>query len=80
MLCLCMPRQLGVIAREVMSLDEMRSASPVDKAEQCPSEALHETGCGGLAAYDDITGHELDPKLMTHDRNEEIRYFRDMGV
>ena len=71
--------QLGVIAREVVSLDEMRSASPAEKAEQCPSQALHAIGCEGVAAYDDITGHELDPKLMTHARKEEIICFRDMA-
>ena len=72
--------QLGLKAREIMSLDEMRSTAAVEKIEECPSEALHETGCEGLVAFDDITGHELDPRLMTRARKEEIAYFKSMGV
>ena len=50
------------------------------KEDRCPSEALHEDGCEGLVAYDDLSGQELDPKFMMKARREEIQYFTEMGV
>ena len=34
----------------------------------------------GLTAWDDISGQQLEPKLMVAARKEEIKYFREMGV
>lgn len=70
---------LGVTARSIMSVEKMMEASG-SKQGECPSEALHEAGCEGLEAYDDVTGQQLDPKLMMAARRDEIQYFRDMGV
>ena len=35
---------------------------------------------GGLVAVDDVSGQQLDPKLMMAARRDEIAYFRSMGV
>ena len=45
-----------------------------------PSESLHEADGEGLVAWDDVSGQELDPKLMKAARREEIKYFKEMGV
>ena len=71
---------LGVQARPLMSVSEMRKAAGGDDAEGCPSAALHETDCTGMIAIDDVSGQRLDPKLMLEARRDEIRYFREMGV
>ena len=70
---------LGMKARALMSVDEMKKVASTSENED-PSEALHEPGCEGMEAYDDITGQELDPRLMMRARRDEIKYFRDMGV
>ena len=70
---------LGMKARALMSVDEMKKVASTSENED-PSEALHEPGCEGMEAYDDITGQELDPRLMMSARRDEIKYFRDMGV
>ena len=71
---------LGMQARPLMTVDQMRRASAQAGEEECPGKALHETGHEGLVAYDDVSGQELDPGLMVKARREEIAYFRDMGV
>ena len=43
-------------------------------------ESLHEEGGQGLTAWDDISGQQLEPKLMVAARKEEIKYLREMGV
>ena len=72
--------QLGVKARPAMLIDEMREIAAVDSAGKSPAEALHETDCSGMRAFDDISGQELEPSLMVKARKEEIEYFRKMGV
>ena len=71
---------LGMKARNLLSIEEMdKAADNVDK-DQDPSASLHEPGCEGMKAYDDVTGQELDPSLMVKARRDEIKYFRSMGV
>ena len=71
---------LGVRARPVMSIDQMRELASTGKDKGCPSEALHEPDCSGMFVIDYISGQELDPKMMMKARREEIEYFRSMGV
>ena len=63
-----------------MSLEEMKSTAKSERSDECPSEFLHESDGIGMTAIDDITGQELDPKLMIKARKDEIAYFREMGV
>ena len=70
---------LGVVARDILSIEKMIDAAKVSMGE-CPSAELHELGYEGMMAYDDVSGQELDPKLMMAARKEEIQYFRQMGV
>ena len=72
--------KLGLRARELLSVERMRDVATVGTGEDCPSHALHETGCEGMEAFDDLSGRSLDPGLMVKARREEIQYFRDMGV
>ena len=62
---------LGVISREVMSVEKMQKASG-STPDECPSAALHEVGCEGMEAYDDVSGQPLDPGLMIEARKDEI--------
>ena len=71
--------RLRVRARPIRSL-EVKNISAVGSATESPDEALHEVDCSGMKAYDDISGQELEPKLMIKARKEEIEYFRKMGV
>ena len=48
--------------------------------DECPAEALHDTGCEGMEAFDDVSGQPLDPALMIKARKSKIEYFCDMGV
>ena len=70
---------LGLIARPLMSVEEMSSVAKGRDGES-PSEALHERCSEGLEAYDDLSGDRLDPLLMKKARREEIEYFKEMGV
>lgn len=63
-----------------MSVDRMQAAATNTNAGDCPSESVHEGGGQGLTAWDDISGHQLEPKLMVAATKEEIKYFRKMGV
>ena len=71
---------LGLQARTVMTVDEMRDAAPVGKDVESPSESLHEPDCSGMVAFDDISGQQLDPALMVKARKDEMTYFCQMGV
>ena len=42
--------------------------------------ALHEYDHDDMKAFDDVTGQELNPQLMMKARQDEIQYFREMGV
>ena len=70
---------LGVVARPVMSMEEMLSVAKVSDGRE-PSEALHEECGDNLEAYDDLSGDRLVPSLMQKARREEIEYFKQMGV
>ena len=70
---------LGMKARPVMSIAEMKEISSAESAG-CPSEALHENHGETWVAYDDVSGQQLDPSLMRQARCEEIKYFKEMGV
>ena len=63
-----------------MSVDLMQAAAKNTNAGDCPSESLHEEGGQGFAAWDDISGQQLEPRLMVAARKQEIKYFREMGV
>ena len=63
-----------------MTVDQMAQANPQGKVDECPSESLHEADCSGMVAVDDVSGQQLDPKLVMAARRDEIAYFRDMGV
>ena len=65
-------------ARPLMTLEEMQQAAK--QTAECPSSALHEPDCSGMTALDDVTGQQLDPRLMVQARKDEIQYFRQMGV
>ena len=71
---------LGVRSRPLMSIDKMQKVAKVSSKDECPSSALHDEGTEGLRAWDDLSGQELDPKLMMAARREEISYFKEMGV
>ena len=62
-----------------MSLEEISSVAK-NKPEECPGAALHEDDGEKWIAVDDITGQQLDPKLMKLARKDEIAYFKEMGV
>ena len=47
---------LGLRARPIMSIDEMRDAAPGMERDCCPSESLHENDGEGLVAWDDVSG------------------------
>ena len=61
-------------ARDVLSVDRMVEISGSSCGE-CPSMALHEVGYEDMRAFDDVSGQELDPKLMMQARRE-----RDAGT
>jgi hypothetical protein len=67
---------LGLVRRPLMSGDQMQTAAKASSASECPSRTLHEDDGQGLTAWDDISGQQLDPKLMVAARKEEIKYFR----
>ena len=71
--------ELGVVARDIFSIEKMIGAAKVDMG-QCAEAELHELGYEGMVAYDDVSGQEFDPKLMMAARKDEIQYFRQMGV
>ena len=52
------------------------------EGEMILKESLFELGCrnGVMWAKDDITGADLDPKLVTQARELEMDYFRKMRV
>ena len=62
-----------------MSVESMRQAAKAGIGK-CPSEALNDTGCEGMEAFDDASGQPIDPALMIKARKSEIEYFCDMGV
>ena len=64
---------------DVMNLEQMRKAAKIEAGE-CPSASLHQTGCEGMEAYNDLSGQALDPGMMMKARQDEIWYFRKMGV
>ena len=69
---------LGVVAMPVMNLDQMTAvANERGRKDESPEEFLHEE-CG-YEAFDDVTGDEVDPKLMRIARKEEIEYFQKWG-
>ena len=63
-----------------MSVEQMSKAAGQPNSNECPIEALHETGGTGLIAFDDVSGQQLEPSLMIKARADEIAYFRQMGV
>ena len=63
-----------------MSVDQMKAAAQNTNAGDCPSESLYEEGGQSLTAWDDISGQQLETKLMVAARKEEIKYFQEMGV
>ena len=71
---------LGLRARPLMTMDNMRGAAKGASADDCPSETLHEADGKGLVAWVDVSGQKLDAKLMVAARRDEIKYFREMGV
>ena len=62
-----------------MSVESIRQAAKAG-IDECPAKALHDTGCEGMEAFDDVSGQPLDPALMIKARKLEIEYFRDLGV
>ena len=70
---------LGITPRAIMSVESMRQAAKAG-IDTCPAEALQNTGCEGMDAFDDVSAQLLDPALMIKARKSEIEYFRDMGV
>ena len=76
---------LGLRAVSLMSVEAMDevlcSSGLADiSGQNSPSELLHEDVLDHIVAYDDLSGEELDPKLMVEARKDEIKYFREMGV
>ena len=65
--------ELGMEARPVLSLNEMKAAAKNAKDGESPSEALHEQSADGVIAWDDLTGDILDPKLMAKARKDSPR-------
>ena len=72
-------QDLGLKARNVLSLEEMNSVTK-SKSDECPSASLHQTGYEGMEAYDDLSGQALEPALMMQARKDEIECFKEMGV
>ena len=70
---------LGITPQAMMSVESMRQAAKAG-IDECPAEAMHDTGCEGMEAFDDVSGQLLDPALMIKARKSEIEYFRDMGA
>ena len=54
-----------------MSVESMRQAAKAGM-DECPAEALHDTGCEGMGAFDDVIGQPLDLALMIKARKSEI--------
>ena len=79
-------RNLGMDALELMSMEEMTEAIPGGSKTSDPMRELHDMehedseNMQFMEAYDDVTGVELDPKLMQKARCEEIEYFKEMQV
>jgi len=75
---------LGLQSLPIMSVDAMHQAAGSKGTDECPSQGLHEVSpadeAEGLVAWDDVSGQQLDAKLMVAARKEEIKYFREMGV
>ncbi len=69
---------LGLVARPLMSVEEMHE---VMLHVGDPSKDLHEDDPQiGVEAFDDLTGATLNPELVAKARQEEIEYFKQMGV
>ena len=62
-----------------MSVEQMKRAAK-SNMDECPSASLHQADCEHMEAYDDLSGQALDPMLMMKARQDEIEYFRQMGV
>ena len=71
---------LGVQSGPLMSVEQMSKAAGQPNSNECPSKALHETGGTGLIAFDGVSVQQLEPSLMIKARDDEIAYFREMGV
>ena len=69
-------RALGMAAQPIMSVSEMQAAT--GSTEEEPDKALHEED--GTVAFDDQSGAPLIPGEVAKARQEEIEYFRSMGV
>ena len=55
---------LGLQDGPIMTVDQMAAATTQGQGDECPSGALHEVDCAGMTAIDDVSGPELNPKLM----------------
>ncbi|MBN71658.1 MAG: hypothetical protein CME32_20555 [Gimesia sp.] len=76
---------LGMLAIPAMSLEEMMTVVPSEVATGNPSEDLHENEGqwrlnDGTVAFDDQSGAPLEPMKVAKARQEEIKYFKEMGV
>ena len=71
---------LGLEARPVLSVSEMAKIAGQGEGGKSPIESLHEGCREEFVAFDDLSGEELDPKLMRQARRDEIEYFKKMGV
>ena len=56
--------QLGMRSRPFMSVEDMHQAAKNAGTGECPSESLHELDGEGYVAWDDVSGQELDPRLI----------------
>ena len=64
---------LGIMPRDVMSVVSMRQVAKAGM-DECPAEALHDTGCEGMEAFDDVSGQPLALALMIKARKSEIEF------
>ena len=76
----------------IMSIEEMRATvamASMEAEKGDPSKQLHEdeeecdsygTSSHMWFATDDVSGASLDPRLVKKARQEEMKYFKEMGV
>ena len=81
--------EMGMCAKDLMNLDEISAVDPNGELhEETPTRMSSQNltdppwimDPSEWFATDDLTGANLDPKLVAEARREEIRYFKSRGV
>ena len=77
-------RSNGVMEMPLMDVSSMEKLAEkvLERVleDESASQALHEDVSDDVHAYDDVSGAELDARLVETARREEIDYFKSMGV